>query len=103
VSRSQLSGTRSGAARETAELLALGERRPVPLFNSFFDDADLERRFAAEAQPLLAAWAGPGALLVVSHQVNITALSGVFPASGEIVVMRFGSPAGAQLLGRLRL
>jgi broad specificity phosphatase PhoE len=92
-------------ARETAELLALGERRPMPLFNSFFDDPDgaRERHFVAEARPLLAAWPGPGVLLVVTHQVNITALTGVFPASGEIVAMRFSSVAGAQLLGRLTL
>lgn len=87
--------------RETAELLAVAPLRPEPLFNSFFDDQAREQRFAAEARQRLTAWAGPGALLVVTHQVNITALSGVFPASGEIVAMRFGGAAGAQLLGRL--
>jgi broad specificity phosphatase PhoE len=90
-------------ARETAELLDVAVTRAHPLFNSFFDDPDgtREQRFAAQARPLLAAWAGPGALLVVTHQVNITALSGVFPASGEVVAMRFGSGAGAEVLGRL--
>jgi phosphohistidine phosphatase SixA len=86
--------------RETAELLAVAPLRPEPLFNSFFDDPAREQRFAGEARQRLATWAGPGALLVVTHQVNITALSGVFPASGEIVLMRFGGAAGAQVLGR---
>ncbi|WP_422018494.1 histidine phosphatase family protein [Roseateles sp.] len=92
-------------ARETAELLAVGVTRPQPLFNSFFDDPDgtREQRFATQARTLLAAWAGPGALLVVTHQVNITALSGVFPASGEMVAMRWGNSAGAEVLGRLVL
>jgi broad specificity phosphatase PhoE len=92
-------------ARETAELLDVAVTRPQPLFNSFFDDPDgtREQRFAAQARTLLAAWAGPGALLVVTHQVNITALSGVFPASGEMVAMRWGNSAGAEVLGRLVL
>jgi broad specificity phosphatase PhoE len=86
--------------RETAELLAVAPLRPEPLFNSFFNDPAREQHFAAEARQRLANWAGPGALLVVTHQVNITALSGVFPASGEIVAMRFSDAKGAQVLGR---
>jgi len=89
--------------RETAELLAVAPLRPEPLFNSFFNEPAREQGFAGEARQRLAAWAGPGALLVVTHQVNITALSGVFPASGEIVAMRFGGTASARVLGRLTL
>ena len=29
---------------------------------------------------------------MVTHQVNITALTGIFPRSGEIVVLRLGGP-----------
>jgi len=32
-------------------------------------------------------------LVMVTHQVNITALSGVFPASGEIIVLRVAGDA----------
>jgi hypothetical protein len=35
---------------------------------------------------------------VVTHQVNITALTGIFPASGEGVVLRRG---GVEVAGRL--
>ncbi len=87
--------------RETAELLGLAAPQPEPLFNSFFEDPQRERGFVDAARRRLAAWRGPGALLVVTHQVNITALSGVFPASGEIVLMRF-EPA-PRVLGRLQL
>jgi hypothetical protein len=31
---------------------------------------------------------GGSSIVMVSHQVNITALTGVFPRSGEIVVIR---------------
>jgi hypothetical protein len=33
-------------------------------------------------------WRGPGTLIVFTHQVNITALTGIVPQSGEGVVLR---------------
>ena len=39
-------------------------------------------------------------LLLVSHQVNITALAGVFPAPGEIVLLR-REGAGLAVAGRV--
>lgn len=89
--------------RDTAELLAVAPPQPEPLFNSFFADPSREPRFAAEACSRLAGWAGPGVLLVVTHQVNITALTGIFPSSGEIVVARFAGPSRPLVLGRLTL
>ena len=41
-----------------------------------------------EAKALLDGWRGEGLLVVFTHQVNITALTGVFPASGEGVVLK---------------
>lgn len=86
--------------RQTAELLKVGEVRDMPAFNSFFGDRDREPAQTAAARELLLAWRGPAALVVVTHQVNINALSGVSPASGEGVVLR---RAGTQLelVGRL--
>lgn len=86
--------------RETAELLKGGAVRDATQFNSFFGDREREPAQTAAARQALLAWRGPGALVVVTHQVNITALTGVFPASGEGVVLR---PRGAQLdvVGRL--
>jgi hypothetical protein len=45
--------------------------------------------------------AGSRSLVLVTHQVNITALTGVFPQSGEIVVVR-PEGAGLRLVGRIR-
>lgn len=86
--------------RETAELLKGGAVREATQFNSFFGDRESEPAQTAAARQSLLAWRGPGALVIVTHQVNITALTGVFPASGEGVVLR---PRGAQLdvVGRL--
>lgn len=78
--------------RETAAL-AFGALPQVPLrpdsrFNSFFQDRDKEPAQTAAAQTVLQAWRGPGVLVVVTHQVNITALTGVVPDSGEGVVLQ---------------
>jgi phosphohistidine phosphatase SixA len=71
-----------------------------PVFNSFFANTRLEPAQTAAARRLLLNWSGPGALVVVTHQVNITALTGVFPQSGEGVVLQL---AGNELkvVGRI--
>jgi len=86
--------------RETAELLKAGSVQDAVAFNSFFGDRSREPAQTAAAREALLAWRGPGALVVVTHQVNITALSGDFAASGEGVVLR---RRGAQLerVGRI--
>lgn len=71
-----------------------------PAFGSFFARPEDEGAMLAQARARLAGWRGPGLLVVVTHQVTITGLSGIFPASGEGVAMRW-SPAGGELLGRL--
>lgn len=75
-------------ARETAALLGLGEPQELPDLNSFFAD---RRQAESQTQRLVAAIRalpqGTVAVLV-THQVNITALTGVYPSSGEIIVGR---------------
>ncbi len=73
--------------RETADLAFPGLAREEPIFNSFFDNASNDPKQTAAARALMLGWTGPGALVVVTHQVNITALTGIVPASGEGVVM----------------
>lgn len=86
-------------ATDTARLLGLGTPRPLAALDSFFAQPGAEARATAA---LKAALSGRGKALLASHQVNITALTGVFPASGEIVVFSL-SPAGAiRVEGRIR-
>jgi broad specificity phosphatase PhoE len=87
---------------ETAELLALGEVEPFPPLNSFFgareraqDQTEAVRAFLATVDDK-----GPS-LVMVTHQVNITALTGVSPRSGEIVVLRLGGPDIFETIGVL--
>ncbi|WP_158044499.1 histidine phosphatase family protein [Skermanella pratensis] len=83
---------------ETAELMDLG---PVEVFeplNSFFGTGEGGVKQTEAARELMAAWRGPATLVLVTHQVNVTALTGIYPTSGEIVVLR----PGGEVVGRIR-
>lgn len=72
--------------RDTADLAFPGKRVDHAAFNSFFDsrqDGALQTRAALD---LLTTWKGPGVLVVVTHQINIIALTGIVPGSGEGIV-----------------
>ncbi len=86
---------------ETARLAFPGHTtQPQAAFASFFEQPEREAGQLDEARRLLDGWRGPGVLVVVTHQVNLTGLSGVFPASGEGVALRRTTGPHA-LLGRL--
>ena len=83
--------------RETAQLAFGSLPREEPAFNSFFQQSsDTSATQTAQARAVLARWKGPGALVVVTHQVNISALTGVGAASAEGVVVRVGADGSLQ-------
>lgn len=86
---------------DTAGALGLGAVTPQPALNSFFENSAREREQSEQARRLIRQRPAGVPLVMVSHQVNITALTGIYPQSGEIVVLR---PDGDRLLvlGRLR-
>lgn len=86
--------------RETADLAFPGKRMDQPAFNSFFSAQDRAAQHTKDAQQLLSSWRGPGVLVVVTHQVNITALTEVVPGSGEGVVVK-PTASGLQTVGRI--
>lgn len=86
--------------RETAELAFPGQARDDADFNSFFGDAARQPEQTARALATLSRWRGPGVLVVTTHQVNITALTGLGTSSSEGVVLR-PRPGGIEVLGRL--
>ncbi len=75
-------------AAETAELAFPGLAEAEPAFDSLFAEREEGRARTARARRVLLDWGGPGALVAITHQVNITALTGVAPSSGEGVVLR---------------
>ncbi|HSL39303.1 MAG TPA: hypothetical protein VK857_02940 [Desulforhopalus sp.] len=42
-------------------------------------------------------------ILLVTHQVNITAFSGVFPGSGELVIVQRTADGGFLVLGTVKV
>ena len=87
--------------RETADLAFPGKRVDQPLFNSFFGSPARGANQTQAALDLLADRKNSGIVVVVTHQVNITALTGVVPDSGEGVVV---ATQGRELkvLGRIK-
>ncbi|UHD16844.1 histidine phosphatase family protein [Thiocapsa bogorovii] len=89
---------------ETAELLGLGPVTRLPALNSFFArQKDREPNLVAleaflEDQP-----PNGEPIVLVTHQVTVTALTGIYPASGEAVLMRLSDqdPGKLKTLGRM--
>jgi phosphohistidine phosphatase SixA len=89
-------------ALETARLMDVAPVEPFPPIDSFFEDRDDAPRQTAAVQAFLGDL-GDRTIVLVTHQVNITALTGIFPKSGEIIVAKPGGDASGDLVvvGRL--
>ena len=87
---------------ETAELLELGPVEKLPELDSFFQQ--YERRDSQTEN--LRAWISKQefdqALVLVTHQVNITALTGFYPASGELVFAKRSASGEISFLGSIK-
>jgi phosphohistidine phosphatase SixA len=87
---------------ETARLLNLGSVEPVPALNSFFRDASTEaQQTMAVRQWIVNNRTTRGVTILVTHQVNITALTGIFPRLGEAVVLKADLTGRIAVAGRL--
>lgn len=84
--------------RDTAELLGLGPIEPAPPLNSFFDDRSTAAAQTAATRAIIDA-AG-GRLMLVTHQVNISALLGRSTRSGEVVLFE-KSGTGLAVVGTI--
>ena len=78
---------------ETAELMDIGPVEPFAPLNSFFRDRSTADAQTAQIQAYVTAQSRPGVVVMVTHQVNVTALSGVFPQSGSAVVLQLADGA----------
>jgi len=87
--------------QETARLLNIGSVNDLAPLNSFFRNYD---RGAAQTRALrkwLDAYRGRTPLVLVTHQVNITALTGRGVRSGEIVVVKMKPNGRRNILGSI--
>lgn len=87
---------------ETAELAFPGQVEEEPVFNSFFQNRSAGPEQTRAGQRILEQWSGDGALVVITHQVNITALTDIFPQSGEGIVVEIND-GEVEVIGRLRI
>lgn len=72
--------------RDTADLLDLAPVEEVPAFNSFFQDFSTRDSQTTEALAILEN--RDDRPFIVTHQVNISALTGDTTRSGEVLVVR---------------
>ena len=86
--------------QDTARL-AFGKAEPWPALDNVFDDRAREPAQNAEIRRRIRAWTGPGALVLVSHGVNITPLTGLYPAEGEAIVLRPDPATDFRVVGRI--
>jgi broad specificity phosphatase PhoE len=86
---------------ETAELLDLGTPIPLPALNSFFEERGEEAERTASVHTFLASRPPASTVVLVTHQVNITALTGIVPRPGETVVAKPLAGGGLAVVGRI--
>jgi phosphohistidine phosphatase SixA len=85
---------------ETAALLDLGPVRELPALNSFFErPGEREGRVAALQEFLFAQPRDGNLLVLVTHQVTISALSDTFADSGTGVLMALGESGRLERVG----
>lgn len=86
---------------DTAQL-AFGQAIPAPWIDSTFtsDEATRAERTRATFHALTGR-SGKGNVVLVTHAVNIQSLSGVYPASGEMVVAALDTPDSFRVVGRI--
>jgi len=86
---------------ETARL-AFGHATPWPMLDSFFEDPSSRATRTAALRARIEAHATAGLLVMVTHQVNITAATGLVPAMGEAFAVRAGAGGELRVVGRHR-
>ncbi|QRM30997.1 histidine phosphatase family protein [Microvirga sp. VF16] len=90
-------------ALDTARLAFGNLTESSPPLDSFFSDRDQEPAQTRAVRQIVQDWRSRGVLVLVTHQVNITALTGIFPDEGEMLVLRPKPGADFDLVGRIKL
>ena len=89
---------------ETAQLLDIGHVEVAPYLGSFFAGRGDEHQASAELRRAVFGKVAPlTPTIMVTHQVNITALTGLVPGEGEMIFVRGTASGGIEVLGRARL
>lgn len=89
--------------RHTAEETGLGPVEEFAALDSFFADRSTADAQTAAVRRRLAGADPAKKLLLVTHQVNISALTGRSTRSGEVLVIRVGPDGGVETLGSIAI
>ena len=76
--------------RDTARLLDLGPVEDLPALDSFFRSPTRADRQTADLRQFLSRLPPGETVIMVTHYVNIRALTGLGVASGEVVLLKIG-------------
>ena len=88
--------------RDTANLMAVGKVQDLVALNSFFEQPELRASRIRALQAFLDELPrDTPPIVLVTHQVTITALTGFFPSSGEGVVLRLNPNGGFNRVGEI--
>ena len=87
---------------ETAQLMAIGSVNELPALNSFYETQENQDRQTQKLRFWLSDMALDRPVILVTHQVNITALVGVYPNSGELIVVKRLPNTKLQVAGTIK-
>ena len=86
---------------ETARLLDFGPLSELPVLNSFYRRIERREQQTEGLRQWLVRHDFDETPILVTHQVNITALTDIYPTSGEIVVVRVSNQGEITVLGTI--
>lgn len=102
IARARVFSSQWCRCRETAELLALGPVTALPALNSFYQRGEQrEGRLAALREFLAALPLDGGPVVLVTHQVTISALTGAGTPSGGGSLLRLNGSGSPEILGSI--
>jgi broad specificity phosphatase PhoE len=88
--------------RDTARLLQLGPVTELTALNSFFSEPETRTERIEALRAFLDALPRDGVpVVLVTHQLTITALTGYFPASGEGLILKLNEGGGFSQVAEL--
>jgi broad specificity phosphatase PhoE len=88
---------------ETARLLAVGPVTQLPALNSFFARAEERDEQIALLRQFLAGLPVDGPpVVLVTHQVTVTALTGVYPESANGVILQLNGTVTPRIVGEFK-
>lgn len=101
ILRPRLLSSRWCRCLETGSEIGLTEVEPLPLLDSFFVDSNRRVTQTDGLRRFLNELPAPAPAVLISHQVNITALTGIFPRSGEGVIIQLPITDPVKVLARI--